>query len=333
MTDLSASDVIVHLDDRVRTMSALLAATRYPDQAQARRPHGTHPHARATRKRVAAFVHHPAVTDVQTLLDRGAPMEALFSLALLFRAPNFSAEKLPSWSPLNFAEHVRDFYARAELARWWRDESAAWEKSRADCRAVFAGAPIKQFLAPFVGEVQEQLVFIPNIGYPCDQEIGLRFTGRLVAIIPPRLAWGDSPPWPYDEDPAHVLRAAITEYGRLLINAMLKEKPEIMPSAVQAPLPVGEIIAKRHPRWQDQLMVLLTAGMVALYLETHVSKAEAEAYVLMERKVRGMTALPAVVSVLGRYMSEKAAGRYKGLSDFLPKFPKLLRVANKIVSL
>jgi hypothetical protein len=53
----------------------------------------------------------------------------------------------------------------------------------------------------------------------------------------------------------------------------------------------------------------------------------------MERKTNGMVILPGMVSVLRRYQNEVEKGRYKDLLDFLPVFPKQLRVANKIVTL
>jgi hypothetical protein len=40
-----------------------------------------------------------------------------------------------------------------------------------------------------------------------------------------------------------------------------------------------------------------------------------------------------MMSVLRRYLSELDNGRYTDLIDFLPVFPKQLRVAKKIVTL
>ncbi|MBZ0288207.1 MAG: hypothetical protein K8I30_11380, partial [Anaerolineae bacterium] len=56
-------DVVVRLDDRIRLMSALLAATNWPDKSQERQPHGTHAHARATRKYLAEWIKHDAVQN------------------------------------------------------------------------------------------------------------------------------------------------------------------------------------------------------------------------------------------------------------------------------
>ena len=72
---------------------------------------------------------------------------------------------------------------------------------------------------------------------------------------------------------------------------------------------------------------------MAIYLEDHVSQAEANAYVLMERKVRGLEVLPGVISVFRRYVTELENGRYQNLLDLLPNFSRQLRVANRIVTL
>jgi len=326
-------DVTVRLDDRVRLMSAVLSATRFPEVSQQRKPHGTHAHARATRKQLSALRNHEAVTGMQNLLDQGAPLEAMFTLALLMRWPELTVEKRPRWVPPNWDEKLRDFFTRADLATWWKEEDQAWQKSLNDTIKVFQNVRLKPFFKPYIGEVTEKLVFIPNISYPTDQELGLRLGDTLVAIVPPRLAWGDSPPWPFDEDPAHVYRAAITQFGRMLMLAFLRAHGDKIAEAALTPLPVGDQFQVMYPTWEEQFASVFVAAAVAIYLEDHVSKAEANAYVLMERKVRGMTVLPGAVNVLRRYLAEYEAGRYKDFVEFLPVFPKQLRIAAKIVTL
>jgi hypothetical protein len=46
-----------------------------------------------------------------------------------------------------------------------------------------------------------------------------------------------------------------------------------------------------------------------------------------------MHILPGMISVLRRYLSERENGRYNSLLDFMPIFPKQLRIANRIVTL
>lgn len=328
----TTSDVCVKLDDRVRLMSAVLAATSYPHDAQARQPHGTHAHARATRKHMSAYADHPAARTLQMLLDEDSPLEAIYMLALLLRFPDRRIAKPPAWMPPDWDLQLNDFYAVSRLAEWWHSDAADWQKCLDDSTRVFEGAAFKPFLRPFLGDIKNQLVFIPNISYPADQELGFRLRSDLVCIVPPRLAWGDSPPWPYDEDPAHVYRAALTQYGRLLINTYLRNHAAEV-AAAETPLPVSDHFRALHPSWQAQFASVLVAGLVAIYLEDYVNQPEASAYVLMQRKVHGLEILPGVINVLRHYLREQESGRYQTLLDLLPNFSRRLKVANRIMSL
>jgi hypothetical protein len=313
-------------------MSAVLAATSYPQDAQGRQRHGTHAHARATRKHVSVFADHDAVRALQGLLDEDAPLEAIYMLALLLRLPDGRIARPPAWMPRDWDAQLNDFYAVSGLAEWWQSDGAVWQKSLDDSAGVFENVQFKQFLRPFLGEIKNQLVFIPNVSYPTDQELGFRLRSDLVCIVPPRLAWGDSPPWPFDEDPAHVYRAALTQYGRLLISAYLRNHADQV-AAAETPLPVSDRFRTIFPTWTDQFASLFVAGLVAIFLEDHVNQPEANAYVLMERKVHGLEILPGVISVLRHYLRELESGHYQTLLDLLPNFSRRLKVANRIISL
>lgn len=327
------TDVSVKLDDRVRLMSAVLSVTTYPDQVQAARPHGTHLHARATRKRLMPFAKHEAVQTMQSLLEQGAPLEAMYMLALLLHLPDGKVDRPPRWMPSGWDAQLADFYVKAGLTAWWDEEKAVWEKSVHDAASTFKPFALKPFLKPFVGDIKETFLFIPNISYPTDQTIGVRLGDLLVCIAPPRLAWGDSAPWPYDEDPAHLYHVSIFEFGRLLMMNFLRAHAEQIAEVMQQPLPVTEQFAALYPTWGEQFTHLFTAGASAIYLEDHVSAREANAFVLMERKVRGLEMLPGVINVLRRYLREQEAGRYQSVIDLLPSFARQMRVANRIVSL
>lgn len=329
------SDVFVGIDDRIRFMSAVLAATHYPAKVQKRHPHGTHSHARSTSKHLSAFSTHPAVLTLQNLLDQGAPLEAMFTFGLCLSFPSLELEieRLPAWVPPRWIMDLRHFRDVTNIQRLWREEDKLWQASLEEAQKVFAGVRFKEFLKPFVGEISDQLVFMPNIAYPSDHEIGIRLGTKLICLGPPRLAWGDNPPWPFDEDAAHIYRAALTQYGRMLLIQYLRTNADRLAEATKTPLPVSDQFSAMHPTWEDQFAALFVAGAVAIFLEDHMSAAEAKAYVLMERKAQGMTILPGTVSVLRRYLNERAAGRYNNLLDFLTIFPKHLRVAQKIATL
>src|SRR5690606_1800634 len=127
----TSHDVHVRLDDRVRLMSALLAATDFPEKSQRRKPHGTHAHARATRKLVGDSAQHPAVQTTQALLDQSTPLEALYTLALNLSLPDVQlTTDAPAWMPLGYIEKVRDFYTTTDLAHFWHQERHLWEKAQ-----------------------------------------------------------------------------------------------------------------------------------------------------------------------------------------------------------
>jgi hypothetical protein len=319
----------------LRLMAALLAATDWPEKSQKKQPHGTHAHARATRKFLNGHWQHPAVRSLQGLLDQGAPLEAMYTfvLCLSWQRLELEIDTLPAWVPPRWIMELRDFLRQTQIMDWWQQEEGPWQKSHQEAERVFQDVTFKPFLEPFVGEVAEDLIFVPNISYPTDQEIGIRMGSELICLTAPRLAWGDSPPWPFDEDPAHVYRAAISQYGRLLLISYLRRHANRLAEAVKTPLPVGDQFQAMYPSWEEQFTALWIAAAVAIYLEDHVSQAEAKAYVLMARKAQGMTILPGTISVLRRYLSERESGRYASMMDFLPIFPKQLRVAKRIVTL
>lgn len=332
MTD--QHDVSIRLDDRVRLMSAVLATTSYPEKSQQRKPHGTHAHARATRKHLAAFSEHPAVKTTQTMLDQYIPLEALYALVMLMSWPQMQLATTPNWVPAGYIDQLRDFYEKTELAAWLERETGVWNKSIHECENVFRSVRFKAFLKPFLGEINQQLVFMPNISYPTDYDIGFPLGDELICVAPPPLAWGDSPPWPYDEATmiTHSYRTALMTYGRILLTAYLRTHADELAEVTSTELPVSDQFKAQYPTWEDQFSALFLSALVAMYLEEHVDEKEYRSYMLMEKKARGMAILPGTVSVLRRYLQEVGGDKYNNLVEFLPLFPKQLRVARRIVT-
>ncbi len=327
--------VTVRLDDRVRLLSAVLAATNYPDKSQERRRHGTHAHARATRKWLIDFMSHPAVHAAQVLLDQGMPLGALFSYALRLSCPSFSADlPQPRWIPPRWSEHLRHFYEQTRLAEWWEGEAPHWQTAVRHLNETFSHVNLYAFLEPFVGYVAETLVFMPNICYPTDQTLGLQVGSELVVIMPPPIAWGDSAPWPYKDDPALAYRSALAEYGALLMSAYLQQHADVVATISDRPLPiVEERFAAKHPSWHKQFISVFIASITALFLEDSVSALEARSFTQYMQKVEHLTALPAAVSVLRRYLEDYRNGRYASFAEFIPKLPSLLKVGKTISAL
>ncbi len=325
--------VTVRVDNRVRLLSAVLAATNYPDKSQERKKHGTHLHARGTRKVVAEFGHHPAVQAMQILLDQNLPLASMYSYVLRLTWPGLATDDMPRWVPPHWNEQLKHFYEVAELSEWWATENDHWKLTLRHLTEAFDKVDLYAFLEPFVGPIVESLVFIPNIGYPSDQNIGLRVGGELVAIMPPPMAWGDSPPWPYKDDEALAYRTALSEYGGILMDAYMRQHEDIIKVLAEKPLPVNEKYVVLHPTWQDQFLGLFKAALIHLFLEDAVSSLEAKSFMQYMQKVENVAVLPGIVSIFRRYLDEYKAGHYTDFADFLPSFPKQLRVAKTIAAL
>ncbi|MCU0463851.1 MAG: hypothetical protein MUF38_04710 [Anaerolineae bacterium] len=328
-------DVSIRLDDRVRIMAALVAASNYPNDVQRIRPHGAHPHAKTTRKAVSALSNEPAVQQLQALFDAKTPLETIFTLALHLKPESYEpARPLPGWAPTNWAQNVRDFSKRGHLGVWFTKERGVWETAQRQLDRVFQKVAFKPLLEKFFGPVSEKLVFTPNLLYPSEREIILSYEGELICIAPPPLAWGDNPPWEYD-DPSMVFysyKCALGGFGRLLLNRLLDGAPDKLAEAAQSELPVNDQFRTAFPTWREQFTELFSTALVALYLEDYVSDREYRAFVLIEQRMRGMNILPGTVSVMRRFLQERG-NKFDTLLDFLTVFPKQLRVAKRMVTL
>jgi hypothetical protein len=330
---MTSQAIQVRIDDRARLMSAVLSATHWPDIEQQSKRHRAHAHARNTTKWVSDQANHPAVHALQTLLDQHTPLEAIYTYALTLSWPELIPRIPLPWAPLHWNEQLGDFYVKTRLDEWWAEENETWALALDQTQKIAVQADPYRFFRPFVGEIDEQLTLMPNASYPSDREIGVRLDGELFCLVPPRVAWGDNAPWPFDEDPAHIFRGALAEYGRLLMVAYLRQKAAEVAPLANAPLPVEDGFRETHPTWSDQFTDLFVTGAVAIFLEQAISPKEAKAYILMENKAHGVTILPGVVSVLKRYLSEYEEGRYTELSEYLPNFGKHLRVAKRVVTM
>jgi len=324
--------VQVTIDNRARLMSAALSATAWPEWEQGRQRHRPHAHARRTAQRVAALANHPAAVTLQGLLDAGTPLERLFTYALNLTGPELGLAGDFAWAPAGWNDGLRDFSEQAGLAAWWDEEDALWQRAVEQMERAVQPADLARFFEPFVGPVRQALVAMPNISFPSDAEIGVRLPGTLVCIMPPRVAWGDNEPWPFDDDPATVLRGLVMAYGRLLMQGYLREHAAEAAAAARDPLPVDPALAAQYPTWDEQFTWLFGLGAVPIFLEGTMGQQEADAYILMESKVHGATMLPGVVSVLRQYLAGYAEGRYAGLSEFLPGFSEQLRAAQDTIA-
>ena len=330
---MNSQPIHVVIDDRVRLMSAVLAGSTWPEIEQSRRRYRPHVHARYTTRLIREHADHPAIQSLQTLLDQGLALEKLYHYALTLTWPELTPQTPHSWAPPEWPGELADFCRVTGIADWWSQEDDAWQRAEEQTSKVLREIDLCTFFAPFFGQVSDELHVIPNISYPGDTEIGIRLQGKLICIVAPRVAWGDNEPWPFDEDPAHIFRSLIAQYGRMIMVSYLRTNAAEIAHLVRTPLPVDDRFSATHRTWSDQLIGLFTAGAVVLFLEQSLGTREADAYMLMENRLHGVTILPAVVSVLKQYLAEYNAGTYRELSDYLPNFAEHLRAAIRMSSL
>lgn len=331
--------ITILIDDRLRLLASALAATDFPQTSQARKRYHAHAHARATHKYMQDndFAKHPAIVGLQTMLNQGIPIEALFTLVMLCDwEQQLAISALPDWVPPEWNSQLWDFYQHAKLADWWAQARQAWDDARQQSASVFTDKVyFKTLLSEFVGEINESLVFAPNLLYPADREVGIRVGQQLISLVPPPLAWGESSPWRYDEETRlseHTYPMALAQYARLVMLDYLRRHADALQETMQSDLPISDDLKAAYPTWEDQFLALFQSAVVAIYLEDYMNKVEARGFMLMEKRVRKMQELPGTVSVLRRFLNEKG-NRYDQLSEFLSVFPKQLRVAKRIVTI
>jgi len=276
---------------------------------------------------------HLAVQGLQTMLDNNVPLEAIFTLTAHLPFPSLYAAKLPKWVPAQWNTHLADFYNTAEVGPWLVEQKTAWDEAVEQSQRVFKDANFRAFLADFMGDISETFTFMPNISYPTTTEIGLRVgKNQLIVICPPRLAWGDSPPWPFDEDKHYLHRVTLGQYLRLILVPYLRTHAAVAGEAAKNDLPVGDKFRAQYPTWGAQFVNIFMMAAIAIYLE-RIDEREARAYIQNKVKIDGVKILPGAVSVLQRYLQERESGKFNELVDFLPVFPKQLKVAKRIMSI
>jgi hypothetical protein len=328
------ADVAVQIDDRVRLLGAALTLTDYPRLAQRALPHHAHAHARATAQFLARpeLKGHAAILTLQHLLERGASLEALFTLGLLLAWPGLRINALPAWVPDGWHEQLWDFYRYSQLDLFWGKHARDWAEAGRQVEAVLTDRPLRPFLETFVGAFDQALFILPTISVPAERNLMIRTPQMLATVLPPPLAWGESPPWPYDHPNfhAHTLSAAVSGYALHLLRAYVRREVNVEEMARRYPLPLNPRFQERHAHWADQFVTLMTAALVGIFLEDHVSPQEADAYVMLTRRSGAMDELPGMMRVLRRYQ-EGYGDRWANLAAFIPRIPAHLKATTGLL--
>jgi len=332
---MTASEITVRVDDRVRLLSALLALTTWPEQEQAFHPHGVHAHARATRVALAAAEEHPAVQIMQDLLETNHSLSTIFSYAACLSLPGFRARSadIPTWAPEAWPVQLRDFAHAYRVRDIWEKDKTAWKEAEEQALKALTGHDPLPLLVQFFGDQDLDLVFQPNLCYPTGETIHFRWDRALVCVCPPHIAWGNNPPWTYDDDPGATYRETFSSYAQVLLREFLDQRPEEASLAERAHLPVPNTFLARYPDWFDQFAVLVVSGLTAIALKQSFGEQESASFIVMAHKAHGFKMLPVVVDVLEHYLLERQAGRYNDFASYMPAFFKTLNVAARLQQL
>lgn len=273
------------VDERIRLLTAVLAASDWPEQEQAQLTHAVHPHAKRTRQFVADWRGHTAVTHTNQMLQAGVPLAALFSAIWRSNWPDMvSAQPLPQGVDVAWATAVADFgRASSIVADFWPQHEALWQESVAELQAVFADAPLLLLLAQVRQQpIAETVALMPMLVYPMLTPVVATAVGRTLLVLPPPKAVGESPPWPYREDPPWVVAQA----GAALASHYLSDVLATL-SAEQAQT--------------------LVQALIAQTLRQRFDPFEARAYIVRRKKELDLPQLPDIATRLAGWLDAPTA--------------------------
>ena len=245
----------VTIDERIRTATALLAASNWPAMEQAITPHAVHPHSKQTMHYMEPYKADAAVTALNAALDAGGGMKGLFATAV-------------STNP-----HTA-FAAAADLPAFWAKHAAAWDEAVTDLKAIFDGKPIVGAVAALTGiEVNKPVRLVPTIVYPLLTPVVVENSDHIFIILPPAKAWGESPPWPFGDDPGW----AVAQVAFYLSQHLLGDE--------LAQMDATDGLVRLH-------------AIVVLCLEREMNDAEAMAYLVRTKKEQKLPQLMAAVEAM-----------------------------------
>lgn len=280
----------VKIDDRVRLVTAVLAASDWPEEEQKQLTHAVHPHAKQTRQFVQKYKHHAAVRGVNQAMLNGVTLEELFSTAVRCAWPTFEpSEPLPHLLKIErWARSLANFEHDTEIAEtFWPKHEDSWQTAVAALTTIFKDSPVTNFLDKIVKEpVRQEIAIMPNLVYPALQPVLASSEETLFLLLPPPKAVGESPPWPYNEDPPWVVA---TVCQTLVTRLMADQLAEL----------------EREQR------TLFRHAATTICLADAFDEFEAQAYQLRMKKEHNLPSLPQVTDKLQQYLT----GRLSNLAD------------------
>jgi hypothetical protein len=247
-----------------------------------------------TRQYVSDFSSHPAAETINDLLENGELLLAdLFEAALRSSWPLLEAtEALPdAYTDGVFLEQLADFYTDSAVAAFfWSDHKAVWQEAARDLEQIFQKSKLPGFISQLLNrELTQNIVIVPNISYPALQAVVARTAETLYLILPPPRAWGESPPWPYNEDPGYVVAQSCYALAETVLADVLQ------------PLDSSQQTQLYH-------------AAVTLCLEETMNEQESLSYLVRSKKQHNLPDLPATVEKMRAYLEDPGSG---SLSDLV----------------
>jgi enoyl-CoA hydratase len=261
-------------------------------------PHAVHPHSKHTAYYVEAHKGQPAVTRLNQGLADGTPLVDYFTAALRSQWPDFAPqEPLPTTLVDGvWVQTLPDFAAATKIESHWQTDSEPWQTALVELTAVYADSILPDYLKKLCGTAMDKPVtVVPTVVYPMLEPVLVETADTLYMILPPAKAWGESPPWPFGEDPGWVMAQSCFYLVRHFLRHTLTQLDETQRG-------------------------LLTYGAVTLCLEEEFDEAEAMTYLVQKKKEQKLPDLPAAVAVLRDYL---AAPEGRTLFD-LPTFRRTM---------
>ncbi|MCA9916675.1 MAG: hypothetical protein KC445_01930 [Anaerolineales bacterium] len=288
------STLSIAIDEKMRLVTAVLAASDWPVEEQRQLTHAVHPHAKQVRHLVQPFASHPAVNGANEALLNGVDLADLFSAALRCNWPDFTPqEALPHVLKIkDWVQTLADFATKTAVAtEFWPQHTAVWQDAQSALEQIFSQGDLLAALGQLGDLVDTAVSLMPNLIFPMLSPVVATREGALTLLLPPPKAVGESPPWPFDEDPGWVV-ATVAE----------QLVPYLLPGTLVASDPDQQFMAKR----------LAAAHCLAALVDDF----EAQAYLLRAKKEYDLPQLPALFAQL---QEEVAGENGRSLAQILQK--------------
>ena len=292
-------------DPRLRDLSALLAATDWPEREQNPVPRGVHPLAAMLKKHVSPFRAHSAAVYLQGVLAANSDPAPLFARAL--------------GDDPDLAGPLRSFAGAAELPVFWAEHESSWTQAVSEVRAQVDGLPFASFLDELGEAPPAGLVIHPNVAYPTTHSFGVLTGGQAWSILPPRKAVGESKPWPFGDDRDYVARLALHDFVQAQLSAVVSARPELIPPGENAER-LPDAFRAEFPAWPAQVVEMFAYAAQVIFLN-RLDDGAGDAFAMFERRTRGFAILPGLVDALTNYLAGRGLSAiYANLEAYLPHF-------------